>query len=63
MVKQKDQIGQSQSSKQSLIPIPIKQCACGNMASEHFDNGLSCGDDQCDDCHAKMVNECRQGSW
>lgn len=47
----------------SPIPAAIKQCKCGKMASEHFDNGLSCGDDQCDDCHAEMVSECRQRSW
>ncbi len=32
-------------------------------AREHRDNGLSCGDDLCDECFEKMVNDCRQRSW
>ncbi len=40
-----------------------KICECGKPASEHFDNGLSCGDDQCDECFEKMRSECRKRSW
>ena len=27
----------------------MKKCICGKVAKEHFDNGLSCGDDMCDE--------------
>ena len=40
-----------------------KICECGKPASEHFDNGLSCGDKQCDECFEIMRSECRQRSW
>ncbi len=29
----------------------------------HWDNGLYCGDDMCDECFENMVNECRSRSW
>ncbi len=32
-------------------------------ARKHFDQGLNCGDDLCDECFDKMVNNCRQRSW
>lgn len=44
---------------------PIKKCSkCKTgHAREHFDMGLSCGDDLCDSCFEDMVNECRSRSW
>ena len=79
MEKPKDQTGRSpipipinmmltsmpsrDNAKNSFFQGPIKQCKCGKMASEHFDNGLSCGDDMCDDCFEKMRQQCRQRSW
>ena len=40
-----------------------KTCICGKPAREHFDNGLSCGDDECDECFEKMRRECRRRSY
>lgn len=34
-----------------------------NLARPHWDNGLYCGDDQCDECVEKMRQECRSRSW
>ena len=32
-------------------------------ARPHWDNGLYCGDDMCDECFGKMQRECRSQSW
>lgn len=39
-----------------------KKCTgCGKReAKPHTDNGLDCGDDLCDICFEKMVNDCRK---
>lgn len=29
----------------------------------HWDNGLYCGDDMCDECFEGMVRKCRSQSW
>jgi hypothetical protein len=34
-----------------------------NIAKPHYDNGLFCGNDMCDECFNKMVERCRQRSW
>jgi len=37
---------------------------CGERpAKPHWDNGLYCGDDRCDECFEEMVIRCRQRSW
>ncbi|KKM75531.1 hypothetical protein LCGC14_1389250 [marine sediment metagenome] len=41
----------------------MKKCKCGKEAKEHFEGGLSCGDDMCDDCFWEMVSRCRDRSW
>lgn len=36
---------------------------CHELAREHWDNGLSCGDDLYDNHFEKMRAECREQSW
>lgn len=36
---------------------------CKKLARRHWDNGLDCGDDMCDECFEKMRRECRSRSW
>ena len=38
-----------------------KKCKCGKLGRPHWDNGLYCGDDMCDECFEEMRRECR--SW
>lgn len=40
-----------------------KKCICGKPAKPHWDNGLYCGDHECDECFEKMRHECRSRSW
>ena len=43
-----------------------KQCSaegCDKPAKPHRDNGLSCGDDMCDEHFEEMRRECRERSW
>jgi len=41
-----------------------KYTECGKSeAKQHTDNGLNCGEDLCDICFEKMVNDCRTKSW
>lgn len=44
---------------------PKKQnvCQCGKPAKPHWDHGLYCGDDDCDECFEKMQRKCRSRSW
>lgn len=44
-------------------PKVQKICACGKPAKPHWDQGLFCGDDQCDICFEEMRRKCRQRSW
>ena len=40
-----------------------KKCRCGKDAKPHYEGGLYCGDDLCDECFCKMVDECRSRSY
>jgi len=40
-----------------------KKCKCGKDTKPHYDGGLYCGDEMCDECFKKMVSNCRQRSW
>lgn len=44
----------------------VKECSiedCTEPAKEHYDNGLSCGDDLCDKHFEEMRSGCRKRSW
>lgn len=41
----------------------MKKCKCGKEAKPHSDNGLYCGDDECDDCFEELVQKSREQSW
>lgn len=57
------------SKKIHKVPINInqeKRCStpwCQGEPKPHYDNGLYCGDDMCDECFEKMKSECRKRSW
>ena len=40
-----------------------KKCICGKPTKPHWDNGLYCGDNECDECFEEMRHQCRQRSW
>jgi len=44
-------------------PSIPKKCKCGKYAVKHWDNGLYCGDNMCDECFEKMRKECKRRSW
>lgn len=43
--------------------IALKNCKCGKKAKSHYNSGLYCGNDMCDECFEEMVNKCRERSW
>ena len=48
---------------EKVLRLAKKLCKCGKPTRRHFDNGLDCGDDECDECFETMRRECRKRSW
>ena len=46
-----------------VLRLGVKLCKCGKPARRHFDNGLDCGNNECDECFETMRQECRKRSW
>ena len=46
-----------------VLRLGVKLCKCGKLTRRHFDNGLDCGDDECDECFETTRQECRKRSW
>ena len=50
-------------SEETDIEKQCKEEGCEKPAKPHWDMGLYCGDDLCDDHFTIMVHECRMRSW
>ena len=46
-----------------VLRLGVKLCKCGKPTRRHFDNGLDCGNNECDECFEIMRQECRKRSW